>query len=194
MANQDKPFGLRPHSSLNNSPYCGNVRMFYVPSTTGTAIFIGDPVKLGGTEGKLNPDDAPMPTVVIGTINDVMVGVVVGIIPVRTDLEILYRKASTSMYVLVDVDPNTIFELQGDLDTWDAGDVGYNMSLTFTTGSTVTGVSAMVADQSTAANTATLDLQVLGSKPSVDNDLTGAFPLILVRLNNHQYVDGTTGL
>jgi hypothetical protein len=192
MANTNKPFGLRPHSTLNGGPYSGNIRQYFV--STATAIFIGDPVKLGGSEGSVNPDDAKYPTAVIGTIGDVMIGVCVGVIPVYGDLDINYRKASTDMYILVDTDPQTIFEVQGDVDTWAAADVGMNMSLAFTAGSTTTGTSNMVADQSTAAVTATHDLQILGSAPYVDNDLSGGYPQLLVKLNNHQFVDGATGI
>lgn len=193
MANTNKPFGLRAVQSIVG-PHTGKVRQFLVPATDSTAIFIGDVVKLAGTEGSINGDDAQYPTVTIGTINDVMVGVVVGIVPNYADLTDNYRVASTGMYVLVETDPNAEFEIQGDLDTYDAADIGLNMSLTFTAGDTTTGKSKFVADQSTAATTATLDLSVLGSSPVLNNDLTGAFPLLRVRLNNHQYIDGTTGL
>ena len=141
MANENKPFGLRPHSSLNGSPYSGTVRQFYVPATATTAIFIGDPVKLAGTEGSVNPDDAKFPSAIIAAINNNMVGVCVGVIPSYGDLDINYRKASTAMYILVDVDPQTVFEIQGDSDTWAGADVGLNSSITFTAGSTTTGTS-----------------------------------------------------
>ena len=194
MANSNKPFGLRPHSTLNGSPWNGATRKFYVPYTDGTAIFVGDLVKLAGTEGSLYADDLPVPTATIATANDQVIGAVVSVDPLPTDLNLKYRKASTSMYINVCVDPNVVFLIQGDADTYDAADVGFNMTITFTAGSTTTGVSKFVADQSTAANTATLDAAVLGSAPIPGNDLTGAYPLLLVRLNNHQYVDGTTGL
>jgi hypothetical protein len=193
MANGNKPFGLRPHSTMNNSTYVGNVRQYYVASG-GTAIFVGDPVKLGGSEGKVNNDDMPLPTAVIATINDVVIGVCVGFIPVPGSLEINYQNTANNMYILVDVDPQTVFAIQGNNATWDGDDVGLNGSITFTTGNTVTGTSNMVLNQSTVATTATLDVQILGSAPFVGNDLSGAYPLVLVKLNNHQFVDGATGV
>ncbi len=194
MANANKPFGLRPHSSLNGGPYSGNVRMFFVPSTYATAFYVGDPVTLGGTEGSLNADDLPMPTVIKGAKDGVWCGVCVGIVPLPDSLSTMYHPASTAQYILVDTDPSTIFLIQGDTDTYAAADIGLNMSITVSSGSTTTGTSNAVADQSTAATTATLDFQLLGTAPFVDNDLTGGYPLLLVKLNNHQYVDGTTGL
>lgn len=194
MANANKPFGLRPVKSLSGAPVNHQLTKFYVPATDSTAIYIGDPVKLAGTEGKLYADDAPVPTVTKSAAGDVVVGVVVGVIPVPTDLSINYRKASTGMYVLVTTDPQTVYEIQGDSDTYDAADIGLNMTLTVSTGSTSTGVSNAVADQSTAAVTSTLDLAVLGSAPAIDNDLTGGYPRLLVRLNKHQYNNLATGL
>lgn len=194
MANTNKPFGLRPYGSLTGAPFNGATKTFLVPATDATAIYIGDPVKLAGTEGVINPDDIPMPTVTKAASADVVVGVVTGIVALPTDLTVLYRKASTAMYVEVAVDPNLVFSVQGDADTYAAADVGLNMDFTVSTGSATTGVSNLVADQSSANTTATLDLQVIGSLPQVGNDLTGGYPLLLVRLNNHQYIDGTTGL
>lgn len=194
MANANKPFGLRPYSTLSGSSRSGTVRMYYVPATDNTAIFVGSPVKLAGTEGSLYAGDPPVPTVTIITSGDATVGVMVGVVPLPTDLSLNYRKASTGMYILVNTDPETIYLVQGDSDTYDAADVGFNMNLTVGTGSTTTGVSNAVADQSSAANTATLDLQILGSAPVPGNDLTGGYPLLLAKLNNYQYVDGATGL
>lgn len=194
MANANKPFGLRPIGSLLGTPQNLQIRKYLVPATDSTAFYVGDPVKLAGTSGSLNPDDASYPTVAKAAANDAVIGVCVGVQPLPTDLSINYRKASTAMYVYVCTDPNTIYAIQGDADTFDAADVGLNMSLTVSTGSATTGTSNAVADQSTANTTNTLDLQILGTVPTVGNDLTGGYPLLLVRLNNHQYSNAATGL
>lgn len=194
MANTNKPFGLRPYGTLNGGPYSGNVRTYFVPATDATAIYIGDPVKLAGTEGTLNADDLPMPTATKAASTNVVIGVCVGVIPLPTDLTVLYRKASTAMYILVDTDPATIYAVQGDADTYDSADIGLNMNYTVSTGSTTTGVSNLVADQSSAATTNSLDLQVLGTVPLPNNDLTGGYPLLLVRLNLNQFANGATGI
>lgn len=194
MPNTDKPFGLRPYSTLNGGPYMGNVRTYFVPATDTTAIFIGDPVKLAGGEGTLNPDDLALPTATKAASTEVVIGVCVGVIPKPDALGTLYRPASTAQYIMVDVDPSTVFLVQGDSQTWDATDPGNNANFTASTGVTTTGVSNLVLNQSTAATTATLDFQILGSAPIVGNDLTGGYPLLLVKLNNHQFVDGATGV
>lgn len=194
MANSDKPFGLRPYSTLNGSPYIGTVRTYFVPATDTTAIYVGDPVKLAGGEGTLYPDDLALPTATKADSTDVVIGVCVGVKPLPDALSTQYRPASTAQYIMVDVDPQTVYLVQGDSQTWDATDPGNNANFTASTGVTTTGVSNLVVDQSTAATTATLDFQILGSAPIVGNDLTGGYPLLLVKLNNHQFVDGATGV
>ncbi len=194
MSNANRPFGLRPHSTLNGGPYSGNVRKYFLRADYAVALYVGDPVILGGTEGSLNADDVPMPTIEKGAATEAFIGVVVGFEPLPDALSTKYHKASTAQYALVDTDPQTVYLVQGDADTYAAADVGLNMTFTVSTGVTTTGISNGVADQSTAATTNTLDMQILGTAPFVDNDLTGGYPLLLVKLNNHQYVDGTTGL
>jgi hypothetical protein len=194
MANANNPFGLRPVGTLNGASYSGQIRQYFVPATDGTAIYVGSPVKLGGTEGSLNADDLPMPTATAAASTNTIIGVCVGVQPLPTALQTLYRPAATAMYIYVDVDPNTIYEIQGDSDTYDAADIGMNMNYTVVAGSTVTGLSKTVADQSSAAVTATLDMQVLASKPSINNELTGGYPLLLVRLNLNQFANSATGI
>lgn len=191
MANSNRPFGLRPVGSLNAACYTGKVRQYFVPATDSNAIYIGDTVKLAGSSGSVNADDANYPTAAIAASGDAVIGVCVGVKPLPTDLTVGYRKASTAMYILVEVDPNTIYEIQGDSGTWAVGDVGYNATLTVTAGSTVTGRSASVA--TTPAATSTLDLQILGFSPASDNEI-GAYSRLLVRLNDHQFINQTTGL
>jgi hypothetical protein len=125
------------------------------------------------------------------TATTAVVGVVVGIEPVVTDLSINYRKASTLMGVYVVTDPQTIYEVQGDADTIDRGDVGLNCGITFSTGSTTTGISNAVLDQSDAAATTTLACQIIGVKGSPDNevDTAATYPVWLVKFNNHQFAD-----
>ena len=189
MANTNKPFGLRPHSSLNGGPWSGNVRQFCANTSETSNIFVGDLVQLAGSEDVVYPDDLPFPTAILATTGGTMVGVVVGVTPKYGDLDVLYRKASIAQYLLVDTDPNTIFAIQGDADTYDKADVGLNAVVTCTAGSTTTGTSNFVLDQ-TGVSTSTgtnADVKLLASAPIVGNDLTGGYPILLVKILNHAY-------
>lgn len=194
MPNTNKPFGLKAVGLMQGAPSNFMLRKYLVPATDATAIYVGDPVKLAGSAGQLNPDDTFYPTVTKSGIGDVVVGVVVGVQPIPTNLNLNYRAASTAMYVYVNVDPDTIYEIQADSNaSWAVADVGLNCPIVLSTGSTATGVSNAVANRTGIAATNTLDLAIVGLSPAPDNE-TGAFTRLLVRLNKHQYVNGATGL
>ena len=114
MANSNTPYGLRPVGTIGNASYAGKIEKFFVPSTDATAIGLGDPVVLAGSA---DADGVPTVTrfsnyVASTSTASTVVGVMVGVVPVPTDLTLNYRKASTAQYVLVDTDPNTIYEVQ----------------------------------------------------------------------------------
>lgn len=196
MANSDAAFGLMPVAYLSGAPYNGAFNTYYIPSTDATAVYVGGLVKLAG-----GADANGVPTVT-GNVSasNAVVGVVVGFDQVTgvttPNLDITYRPASTAMYVRVADDPNLVFEVQEDGDTTPiaAASVGLNATLTgFTSGSTVTGRSSIEIDSDTVAVTATLDVQVLRLAQRPDN-VIGAYAKWLVRLNDHQYINQTTGI
>jgi len=189
MANSNTPFGLRPVGSLNSASYVGKLKKFYVPSTNATAIGIGDPVTIVGAGG-LHTDGTPICK--RGIASAVICGVMVGVVPLPTDLNLSYRKASTGMYILVETDPNTIFEIQEDSDGGAIALANGTKNATFLLGTvdTVTGNSKTVLDSSTVAANAALDLLLLGPVQSPDNEFPAAYAKWLVKLNLHQYAAG----
>jgi hypothetical protein len=102
MANVNAPFGLRPVGTVNGQPYTGAARTYSVPAGDGTAIYIGDAVKLVGTSQIIN--GSPYSDIAIAATGDVMVGVVIGVLPATRD-SLTYRAASTQRLVLVADDP-----------------------------------------------------------------------------------------
>lgn len=193
MALTYAPFGLKPASSLLSCGLAGgNIRMFYVPSTDSTAIGIGDPVKLAGSA-----DAAGVPTVTRmatpGT--DVIVGVMTGVLPDPSDLTLNYRKASTGMYIYVNVDPNTVYWIQENTGgtALTAAEIGLNSNLVLGTVDTVTGNGKTVLSNAAEATTSTLDVQILGLAPIVGNEI-GTNAVWEVRINKNQYKESTTGI
>ena len=190
MANVDSATGMKPVRYLSGAPYNGACNEYSVPSSdTTAAIYIGDPVKLAG-----GADTDGVATVTIATSTNVLVGVVVGVRAVTRDSKI-YRENSTTRYVQVADDPNLVFEVQevsgGTALT--AAAVGLNANWTGSSGSTVTGLSNIEVNNATEATAATLDFQLLGLAKRTDNEF-GEHAKWEVRLNNHQFVDGTTGV
>jgi hypothetical protein len=190
MANADAPFGLRPVRYLSGAPYSGAANRYFVPASDGTAIYLGGLVKIAGSA------DADGVMTVTGNVasGDAVIGVVVGVEPI-TDESTIFRAASTARYVFVADDPTLLFEVQEDSvgSNLAAANVGGTAELTgFTSGSTFTGLSAIEIDSSEPGTDAADDVFIFGLVQRPDNAI-GANANWLVRLNNHQLVDGTAG-
>lgn len=192
MANADAAMGLMPKRYLSGAVYTGAANKYYVPASDGTAIFVGGLVKLAGSA------DADGVASVTGNVatGDAVVGVVVAVAPVTAD-STTYRAASTERYVMVADDPALLFEVQEDSEggAAAAANVGNTADLTgFTAGSTATGLSSIEIDTSTAtaSGDGSEDVLIWGLAQRPDNEI-GANANWLVRLNNHQFVDGVAG-
>lgn len=146
----DSAFGFRP---LNHAAGC--VQMCVIPASDGTATFVGDAVKLAGTEDTTDNATA----VIQAAAGNVVYGVIVGFEPDPTNLALKYRTASTRrMCYVVPAYPTIEFETQAD-GAMTAGDSGQYADIVVGSGSTTTGRSAMELDISTAG--ATGQLQIL---------------------------------
>lgn len=192
MANVDTPFGLKPVRYIGGAPYAGAVRHFSTATSDGTAIYIGDPVKLSGTSQTI--DGQVYLDVDQAATGDVIVGVVVGVKPVTAD-SLKYRAASTQRILLVAADPNLEYEIQevsgGTALT--ANDAGLNANFVVGSGSTTTGMSGVELNNATEATTNTLDLQIVDFVNRPGNEI-GEHAKWLVRINRHQYANQVAGI
>ena len=199
MPNLNTPFGLRPVGGIGGGVYSGKITQYSVPAGDATAIFVGDPVKLAGTSQIINGQ--VFSDVAQAATGNTIVGVVVGVLADTRD-SLTYRAASTQRVLLVNDDPNAVFEIQqvtgGTALT--ANDVGLNANFVVAAGSTVTGYSGVTIDNTTEATTNTLDLKIVGMPNRADNDVgtavgTGAdASKFYVRINRHQYVNQIAGV
>jgi hypothetical protein len=205
MANVNKAFGFKPVRHLNGSPYNGQVNIYAVATDEGTAIFVGDLVKING--GAANNYTA----VTQATADAVCVGPVVGVIvkgldpvsgkmgngasPTLDTPQYVAATPGVVRYVLVADSPDVIMEAQADDDTSTvvATQLMANFNFVVGTGSTVTGRSAMQLDSNTGATTNTLPLTLIGFPNRVDNEVGSTNQKVLVRFNTHQYL-ATTGV
>ena len=102
MANPDVARGLIPSRTLQGVPYCGQVQTFLATGDTG-AIYIGSPVKHGGTSAVFN--DHRYTTVAGGfTTADTVIGVCVGVEAVTRESDV-FRATSTDRLIHVCTDP-----------------------------------------------------------------------------------------
>ena len=205
MANTDARIGLRPVRYISGAVYNGAVNPYYIASTYGTALFIGDPVTKTGT-GNTAAVSAPgvgdfaigtMPeiekTVISGEVtaaNEVLTGVIVSFAADPTSLENTHNPASTERIAMVCDDPDVVFEIQADDNAAiGATELGLNGNLIFTHGgSTTTGLSGAELDSGTTtalATTNTRQLHILRCVNREDNDNTLVRNNVLVRINAH---------
>lgn len=199
MANTDRPQGLRPVCHLDGTPYNGQVRMYLLPAADGTATFIGDLVKIAGSAGAaglvVNGIDCEgMMTIAQSAAGDPHLGVVVGFLPLQTNLETRHRAASTNRIALV-AGVDVLYEIQevsgGTALT--ADEVGLNANVVVGSGNTTTGMSGMELNNGSEATTASLDLQIMGLIKRPDNNY-GEHAKWLVRINDTHRVVGVTGV
>ena len=204
MANTSKIRGFIPVKHVNGSPYSGQSNIYATAAADGTALFVGDPVKLaadGNAQG--------IQLVTKATAGAAVLGVVVGVINTKLDpvagtmsggsisLDTpVYRPASTAQYVLVCDAPDVVYEVEAVTGSnasysFAVADVGQNADLATVAGSTVTGTSAAALDMATKNTTATLQWKILGVVQRPDNEITGANTKVQVKINNAQMASGT---
>lgn len=192
MPNLSRPSGLKVAKSVVGGSAKGQIETYSIPASDATAVFVGDIVKLAGSA-----DANGVATVArLAANTDLPLGVVVGFVydPTNLNTPSQYRAASTARQVLVSVDPTTVYEVQAT-GTTVVGDVGLNAGVTFTAGSSSTGISGMELDATTKATTATLPLKILGwvQRPDVDT-ADGSNMKVHVLLNTAALSGGTAGI
>lgn len=192
MANVSRINGFRPVKYLNGAPWNGQVTRYSIPASDGTAVFVGDLVKLHATA-----DANGIRGVIQAATSDAVVGVVVGFESDMKDLDTpQYRRVSTARYALVVDDPAVLFEAQedGDTDPLEDIDAGQNVNFVVGAGSTATGTSGMQIDSDTHGTGATLPLKLIEIAQRPDNEIVSggqANTRWIVKINNHQLASGT---
>lgn len=197
MANTSRISGFRPVKHLNGSPWMGNTNIYYVSSASAN-MGVGDPVKVGGTASATG-----VATVALAAAADAILGVVVGVINAKLDpvtgamtagsiaLDTpQYIASSGSGFVLVCDDPTVVFEAETSGTTLAAADVGLNINHAAGTFDTTRGSSQATLDTSTKNTTAAHTFKLLGFVQRPDNEI-GTAAKMLVKINNHQYGQGT---
>ena len=188
MANVDKAFGLKP---LGNLSATGAQKQYgyNIDDSQAGAIFQGDLVTIvNGSVVKFAPGTHAAALGVFNGCNyvDPTTGK-----PIFSN----YYPGSVNItqgVIQADVidDPNQLFIIQADEDIVQA-DIGKNADIVGSGGSTTTGVSTMELDSSTIADTAALNLKIVGLYNVPGNSL-GEFAVVVVKINEHLY--GSTGV
>lgn len=190
MANPNKPFGLRPIGNLSAT---GAQKQYgyEIEDNQSGAIYQGDLVTLdNGYLVKFNNTDH---TVAVGVFNgcnyiDPTTG--------KPTWKNYYPGSVniTAGKIIADVidDPNQLFIIQS-AGTPTQANIGTNADITAsTTGSTVTGLSAMTMSAS-FTEAATANLKAIGVWDAPGNEM-GQYVVLVVKINEHMYGSvGTPG-
>jgi hypothetical protein len=198
MANLNKPGGFAPVRNLNGAKWTGQGNIYYIASSDTNAYYPGDPVTLAsaGSAGGL-------PGITRATAGSAMVGVLIAVgvnsqgsyyDPNNLALTSAPATKTKAYYALVVDDPNVIFEAQ-ELDlsgsVLAASNIGQNLNFVYAApASTAVAVSGAGLDNTTIANTATLNFKLWKLAQRIDNAI-GQYAKWEVLINNHIYKGGT---
>ena len=188
MANTDKAFGLRP---LGNLSATGAQKQYgyEIADSQAGAIYQGDLVTIvNGYVVKFAPATH---AAALGVFNGCFyIDPTTG----KPTWKNYYPGSVniTEGEIVADVldDPSQLFIIQADEDI-EKADIGKNADVIGTGGSTTTGVSSMELDSSTIADTAALNLKIVGLC-NVPGNAFGDFAVVVVKINEHLY--GSTGV
>ena len=192
MSNQNAPFGLKPSSKLGSNYNNEGVTEYKIASGASGNIFSGDLVKMANTG-----------TILVAAAGDQALGVFRGCQYTDSSGDVIYSPywpdgtvTSDAVAFVVD-DPNALFEVQSAATGSVVQTVvGNNADIVYTSGSTITGISAVEISGTTAATSA--QLRIVGVSTDPDNSTLGtgsasANVNLIVKINEHFYAQ-TTGV
>jgi len=190
MADVASPFGAVPVSSLVSCAYNDKIVHYKIANGYNTDIFYGDFVKWH--------DNAPNITIQkdTGTTAMTPIGVFLGCSytdPVSGEFrQSQYYPANTAaddIVAYVQSDPFVVMKIQSDGPV-DQDDIGKNVPVVQTAGSTLIGTSKNAIDISNAATTNTLPLKIIDFVDGPNDALNENFPEVLVMFNvGHQLLN-----
>jgi hypothetical protein len=179
------PYGFQPINLIGGQVFAGATRQIPIASGSGTSIFYGDVVRLntGGTLSRVSTTDSATDAV----------GVFLGCAFTNpTTKQFLQQQYYPSGTVASDIvayvcdDPDTYFKVAVLSDSTTIGgmtqtDIGNNVAILVTAGSTTTGDSKEGVSATTGSGTA-LPFRVISGVPETVN-ASGSFTEVIVKFN-----------
>lgn len=196
MSSTAYPFGMIPTQQLAAGYNTQGFNAYPIEDGEATSIFFGDVVEIL-TTGYIEKD--------VGTTTLTPIGVFVGASYVDPSLKYFLNSqfwpgGTTSTVTtgqgrplgyVVD-DPNAVFLIQANATLTQAA-VGKNAAIVQTAGTASIGKSRNALDAASVNTTPTLPLRIVGLAELPDNAWGDAYPIVLVKFNNHQLTN-TTGI
>lgn len=160
MANVSRPWGLRPSRYFDGSAWNVQGQTYAFSASQANDAFVGDLVQFDSTNRTAALADPFLPAlpfiqpVVAALTTNTFRGVIVGFYPepefnmtTTASLGLQYRKASTLRYGVVIDDVSVIFEAEETGNSYTStsnNGIGKTVDISYTAGSTVTGISGVV--------------------------------------------------
>ena len=192
MANVAEKFGLKPVRSLDGSDFINAQNRYRIASSYATAIFQGDLVT-PVTGGHFERHTATSSTAVVGVFNGCFYTDPTTQKPTWKNYYPGSIAASDIMAFVID-SPDQVYKIDSD-GAFAVADIFKNFSVTNNTGNTITGTSKVQLDYSVSGIKVTYVVQAIDISQDVDNSDAGVVNVdVLVRINNHFYRQGGTGL
>ena len=192
MASTASPMGARPVGSLVSAAYNAKITHYKINNAYGTDIFYGDFVKWA--------DNNPNTTIQkdTGTTSMTPIGVFLGCSYTapstgQTTFNQYYpaSTAADDIMAYVASDPFLVMQMQSD-EALTQDDLGKNVAVVQTGGSTAIGTSKNAIDGSTANTTNTLPLKIIDFVEGPDSAIGDAKTDVLVMFNvGHQLLNAT---
>jgi len=201
----NKPSGLSPVKYLGGADWDGKVNQYYIAAADTNPFFPGDLVRLNrtadATRGIRGITLAAAGGPAVGVIIAVGTNAEGGPYINPSDLTATSRPTgaqAVAYYAAVCDDPDVIFEIQedGDGGTIASTDSMDNADIIYAAPATGVRVSGTMVDSSSVADTATLNLKLLGLVRKYEQGVLNTFGLYakwLCLINNHQYRTGILG-
>ena len=194
MSSSATPHGARPIGSIISCAFNNQVKHYKIKNAYGTSIFYGDFVKWA--------DDNPNTTIQkdTGTTACTPIGVFLGC--AYTDPNTgqftpnQYFPASTAaddIVAYVASDPFLVMQMQSD-ETLGQDDLGKNVAVVQTAGSTAIGTSKNSVDISTVATTNTFPVKIIDFVDGPDSAVGDSYTDVLVMFNAGHQLLNTTGV
>lgn len=191
MPNVNSPFGMRPYSMMSGAPYSGAVRVYYVPASNPTALYIGDPV-VNITNSSDGNGVQTVQIATAGAANNIL-GAFQGItnnagqsVITLQQTQPPYLPAGQAAYVMVSDDPFLLYAVQEDGSggaSMVSGASGRNANMLAGTGSIYSAQSGWAMQTASLATAnPTYQLRIIQLLQEPDNAV-GQYARWLVKIN-----------
>jgi hypothetical protein len=192
MANVLERFGLRPSRQLNGSPFINAQNRYRIASGNSTAIFQGDLVT-PLSSGTITRYVANTSNVVVGVFNGCFYTDPTTQKPTFSNYYPTSTNASDITAFVID-GPETVYEVNAN-GIFAVADLFQNYTVNNVSGNTQTGISLVQLDVANSGTAGTFVVQAIDISQDPNNsDVATSNANIMVRINNHFYRQGGTGL